>query len=173
MTPHCRTRRSIPRNAPGPSVRRGSRSGYRRQLRRYSRPNLAVDADPRDRFVVCGASSRSTWSTNSRCRSRSRRRNPVTRRRYVRRCGSVCALASDSSSRSSSPAMSLRRAPIPWPVASSPTRSAISRRRSSSLFIGVKRTGVSAQARSASRPLSVSVSTVRSRVLPGSLRASR
>ena len=42
-------------------------------------------------------------------------------------------------------------------VAASPTRSAISRRISSSLLTGVKRTGVAAHSRSASRPLSVSV----------------
>ena len=58
-------------------------------------------------------------------------------------------------------------------VGPSPTRSVTRSRVSGSLLSGVKPTGVSAHARSASRPFSVSVYTVRSRVRPGSLCAAR
>ena len=69
--------------------------------------------------------------------------------------------------------MSSRSVPMLSRVTSSPTRSATSSRSSSSLLSGVNVSGVRAHARRASSPLSVSEYTVRSRVLPGSLRASR
>ena len=58
-------------------------------------------------------------------------------------------------------------------VTSSPTRSPISSRRSASLLSRLNSTGVCAYSRRPSSPLSVSVETVHSRVLPGSVRAER
>ena len=89
-------------------------------------------------------SSRSTSSISWRWSSSSRRRKPIVMSRYFCLCGSSAADASPSSSNAEKlgDLPSERRDALS--VGPSPTRSAISRRRSGSLFSGVNRTGVRA-----------------------------
>ena len=96
------------------------------------------------------------------------------------RSAGTCAGGAASSARSSISSIrswrsitSSRRVAMLVRVTSSPTRSATSSRCRGSLLTAGNATGVAAYARSASRPWSVSEYTVRSRVLPGSLRASQ